>query len=78
MGDRRSVEHRSLLALAQFQYLKVLEGTGELACSQLGLHTEWGLRQESRLAMDSGKSLGKLSLWAGLSGCRLTSAEACC
>jgi hypothetical protein len=22
--------------------------------------------------MDSGKSLGKLSLWAGLSGCRLT------
>ncbi len=26
--------------------------------------------------MDSGKSLGKLSPWAGLSGCRLTSAEA--
>ncbi len=47
-----------------------------LACSQLRLHTDWGLRQESRLAMDSGKSLGKLSLWAGLSGCRLTSAEA--
>jgi hypothetical protein len=24
------------------------------------------------VARDSGKSLGKLSLWAGLSGCRLT------